>query len=416
MPTPVRHLVIGGGVIGLAVAERLCREFPGAEVTVVEKESTWATHQTGRNSGVIHSGLYYPPGSLKASFCRAGRASLTAFAQEEGIPHEICGKLVVATRVAELPGLERLHQRGLAHGLAVTRLTREEAREHEPHVDAVAALHVPETGVIDYAAVCAALVRRLQRAGATLLLDTEVLGLGTTRGGAGGRGGGEDPRGAGGTVVRTTGGELPADLVVSCAGLQADLVARRLGHRPSARIVPFRGEYHELRPEAAHLVRHLVYPVPDPDFPFLGVHLTRGTDGHVHAGPNAVLALAREGYDWRTVSWPDLRETLTHPGFWRLAARHHRAGAAEVARSLSRHRFGESLRRLVPELRDDDLVPAPSGVRAQALRADGSLVDDFLIERDGSVVHVLNAPSPAATSAFEIARHIVSLWGGYAGR
>lgn len=403
MPTPMRHLVIGGGIIGLAVADRLCRERPGAEVTVVEKESTWATHQTGRNSGVIHSGLYYPPGSLKAAFCRAGAASLTAFAEEEGIPHEICGKLVVATRTDELRGLERLHQRGLAHGLAVTRLTRAEAREHEPHVDALAALHVPETGIIDYPAVCAALVRRLERAGATLLLDTEVLGLGGH--GTAGRGAGASAE----TVVRTSRGELPADLVVVCAGLQADLVARRLGHRPSARIVPFRGEYFQLRPDATHLVRHLVYPVPDPDFPFLGVHLTRGTDGQVHAGPNAVLALAREGYDWRTVRWPDLRETLTHPGFWRLAARHHRAGAAEVARSLSRHRFGDSLRRLVPELRDDDLVPAPSGVRAQALRADGTLVDDFLIERDGSVVHVLNAPSPAATSAFEIAAHIVGL-------
>ena len=409
MPTPVRHLVIGGGIIGLTVAERLCREHPGADVTVVEKESTWATHQTGRNSGVIHSGLYYPPGSLKAAFCRAGAASLTAFAREEGIPHEICGKLVVATRADELPGLDRLHQRGLAHGLAVTRLTRDEARAHEPHVNALAALHVPETGIIDYPAVCAALVRRLERAGATLLLDTEVLGLGSGAGLGGVVGGVVGARGAGGIVVRTSRGDLRADLVVSCAGLQADLVARRLGHRPSARIVPFRGEYFELRPEATHLVRHLVYPVPDPDFPFLGVHLTRGTDGHVHAGPNAVLALAREGYDWRTVRWPDLRETLTHPGFWRLVARHHRAGAAEVARSLSRHRFGASLRRLVPELRDDDLVPAAAGVRAQALRADGSLVDDFLIERAGSVVHVLNAPSPAATSAFEIARHIVRL-------
>ena len=396
MPTPVRHLVIGGGIIGLAVADRLCRERPGAAVTVVEKESGWATHQTGRNSGVIHSGLYYPPGSLKAAFCRAGAASLIAFARAEGVPHEVCGKLVVATRTDELPGLERLHQRGLAHGLAVTRLTREEAREHEPHVDALAALHVPETGIIDYPAVCAALVRRLERAGATLLLDTEVLGVA-----------GDGPARA--TVVRTSRGDLRADLVVACAGLQADLVARRLGHRPSARIVPFRGEYFQLRPQATHLVRHLVYPVPDPDFPFLGVHLTRGTDGHVHAGPNAVLALAREGYDWRTVRWADLRETVTHPGFWRLVARHHRAGTAEVARSLSRHRFGDSLRRLVPELRDDDLVPAAAGVRAQALRADGTLVDDFLVERDGRVVHVLNAPSPAATSAFEIARHVVAL-------
>jgi L-2-hydroxyglutarate oxidase len=236
--------------------------------------------------------------------------------------------------------------------------------------------------------VCAALVRRLEEHEATLLLGTEVLGA---RAGA----------------VLTSRGDLAADLVVACAGLQADVVARRLGHDPTARIVPFRGEYRVLAPDAAHLVRGLVYPVPDPELPFLGVHLTRGVDGSVHAGPNAVLALAREGYTWGTVSWPDLRDTLTFPGFWRLARRHHRTGAKEVARSVSPHRFADSVRRLVPELRDEDLLPSPAGVRAQAVRPDGSLVDDFLVERSGSVVHVLNAPSPAATSAFEIARHIV---------
>jgi L-2-hydroxyglutarate oxidase len=394
MPTQVRHLVIGGDIIGLAVAERLCREHPDAHVTLVEKEQDWAQHQTGRNSGVIHSGLYYPPGSKKALMCRAGAASMVAFAQAEDIPHEICGKLVVATRADELPGLDRLHQRGLANGLEVTRLTGEQAREHEPHVSAVAALHVPSTGIIDYGAVCRALVRRLERAGATLLLGAEVLAAvrsGTT------------------TIVRTTAGDIAADHVVACAGLHCDEVARRLGHQPSARIVPFRGEYFELRPEATHLVRNLIYPVPDPDFPFLGVHLTRGIGGHIHAGPNAVLAFAREGYDWRTIRPRELRDTLAYPGFWRLARRHYRAGSAEVARSLSRHRFAESLRRLVPDVRDEHLVPAPAGVRAQAMKRDGTLVDDFLIERSGSVVHVLNAPSPAATSALEIARHIVGL-------
>ena len=394
MPTQVRHLVIGGGIIGLAVAERLCREHPDAHLTLVEKEQDWAQHQTGRNSGVIHSGLYYPPGSKKALMCRAGAASMVAFAQAEDIPHEICGKLVVATRADELPGLDRLHQRGLANGLEVTRLTGEQAREHEPHVSAVAALHVPSTGIIDYGAVCRALVRRLERAGATLLLGAEVLAAvrsGTT------------------TIVRTTAGDIAADHVVACAGLHCDEVARRLGHQPSARIVPFRGEYFELRPEATHLVRNLIYPVPDPDFPFLGVHLTRGIGGHIHAGPNAVLAFAREGYDWRTIRPRELRDTLAYPGFWRPARRHYRAGSAEVARSWSRHRFAESLRRLVPDVRDEHLVPAPAGVRAQAMKRDGTLVDDFLIERSGSVVHVLNAPSPAATSALEIARHIVGL-------
>ncbi len=395
-------MVVGGGIVGLAVAERLVRERPGSTVTVVEKEPTWAAHQTGRNSGVIHSGLYYAPGSAKARMCRAGARSMVEFAREEGISHRICGKLVVATDRSELPGLARLRERGVANGLEVVELSREQAREREPHVDAIAALHVASTGIIDYGQVCAALVRRLEAAGATLLLGTEVLGGRRRLSGSAGSAGST-------TVVHTTAGDLEADVVVACAGLHADQVARRLGHEPSSRIVPFRGEYYELTPEAGDLVRGLVYPVPDPSFPFLGVHLTRGIDGHVHAGPNAVLAFAREGYTWGTVSPGDLRDTLGYPGFWRLAGRHYRAGAREVARSVSRHLFGESLRRLVPEIRDDQLVPAPAGVRAQAVRRDGALVDDFLIERSGSVVHLLNAPSPAATSAFEIARHVVGL-------
>ena len=394
MPSARRIVVVGGGILGLAVADRVVRDWSGATVTVVEKESSWATHQTGRNSGVIHSGLYYAPGSKKALMCRAGSASMVAFAREEGIDHEVCGKLVVATAPEELPGLARLCERGRANGLVVNELSPEQAREHEPHVSCIAALHVPATGIIDYGAVCAALVRRLESAGATLLLGTEVLSA-TVRPDA--------------TTVHTTGGDLPADLVVSCAGLHGDLVARRLGHQPSARIVPFRGEYYELTPEASHLVRGLVYPVPDPDFPFLGVHLTRGTNGHVHAGPNAVLAFAREGYTWGTVRPRELADTLRFPGFWRLARRNWREGAREMRRSASRHQFGESLRRLVPDIRDDQLVPAPAGVRAQAMKPDGSLVDDFLIERSGRVVHVLNAPSPAATSSLEIARHIVEL-------
>jgi L-2-hydroxyglutarate oxidase len=389
-----RYVVVGGGIIGLAVAERILGDEPSASVTVVEKEPTWASHQTGRNSGVIHSGLYYAPGSHKALMCRAGSASMVAFAREEGIPHEVCGKLVVATDESELPGLARLRDRGRANGLEVHELSGHEAREREPHVAAVAALHVPATGIIDYGAVCAALVRRLERAGARLMLGTEV-----RRG----------VRFGESMVLVTTKGDLAADRVVSCAGLYADEVARRLGHQPSARIVPFRGEYYELTPEATPLVRGLIYPVPDPDFPFLGVHLTRGIEGHVHAGPNAVLAFAREGYRWRTVRPRELAGTLAFPGFWRLARENYREGAREMARSASRRRFADSLRRLVPDLREDQLVPAAAGVRAQAMHRDGSLVDDFLIERDGPVVHVLNAPSPAATSALEIARHIAAL-------
>jgi (S)-2-hydroxyglutarate dehydrogenase len=394
MSQPAQYVVIGGGIIGLAVAERISADRPDAQVTVVEKESIWAAHQTGRNSGVIHSGLYYTPGSKKALMCRAGAASMVALAEEEGIPHEVCGKLVVATREAELPGLRRLHARGVANGLTLSELSGEQAREYEPHVNAVAALHVPSTGIIDFGQVCLALVRRLERAGARLVLGAEVLGA---------------LRSGGTTVLQTTGGDYAADVVVSCAGLHGDEVARRLGHRPSARIVPFRGEYYELVPEASHLVRNLIYPVPDPAFPFLGVHLTRSINGHIHAGPNAVLAFAREGYRWNTVKPRELAGTLTFPGFWRLAARNYRAGSMEMARSASRRLFGNGLRRLIPEVRDEHLVPAPAGVRAQAMNRDGSLVDDFLIERDGNIVHVLNAPSPAATSSLEIAKHIVSL-------
>lgn len=394
MTAPARYVVIGGGIVGLAVADRLTTEYPEASVSVIEKEATWAAHQTGRNSGVIHSGLYYAPGSQKALMCRAGAKSMVEFAEREGIKHEVCGKLVVATSEDELPGLDRLHHRGLENGLAVTRLSPEQAREHEPHVNAIAALHVPSTGIIDFGEVCQALVRRLDAAGATLRLGTEVLGA--------------DRTGAA-TIVHTSRGDLTADTVVNCAGLHSDLVAQRLGHTPSARIVPFRGEYYELRPERSHLVQGLIYPVPDPDFPFLGVHLTRGVEGHVHAGPNAVLAFAREGYRWSTVVPRELFGTLTYPGFWRLARKNYRAGAREMARSASRRLFGDSLRRLVPDIRDDDLVPAPAGVRAQAMHRDGRLVDDFLIERDRGIVHVLNAPSPAATSSLEIAKHIVAL-------
>ncbi|HET6966888.1 MAG TPA: L-2-hydroxyglutarate oxidase [Ornithinibacter sp.] len=389
-----RVVVVGGGIVGLAVADRVLRTDPSAAVTVLEKEHDWARHQSGRNSGVLHSGLYYPPRSLKARWCRAGADAMVAFVREEGLPHRVTGKLVVATEPAELAGLAALHERGLANGLAVTRLTADEAREHEPHVAALAALHVAETGVVDYHSVCAALVGRLRDGGARLVPGTEVV-----RGWDGARE----------VVLETNGGEVVADAVVVCAGLHADRVARLLGHRPSVRIVPFRGEYRTLTPDAAPLVRGLVYPVPDPRFPFLGVHLTRGIDDEVHAGPNAVLALSREGYTWGDVSPADLAGTLSYAGFWRLARRHHRSGAAEMVRSLSARRFTRSVQRLVPELRGEDLVPAPAGVRAQAVRPDGSLVDDFLVERHGRVVHLLNAPSPAATASLEIARHVEAL-------
>ncbi|HEY8372976.1 MAG TPA: L-2-hydroxyglutarate oxidase [Pseudonocardiaceae bacterium] len=380
--------VVGGGIVGLAVAHELA-VHRGYAVTVLEKENTWSRHQSGHNSGVVHAGLYYRPGSWKARLCVAGNRSVVEFAREHGVPVEVCGKLVVATEPEELPRLAELARRAEANGVPARTLTPEEAREFEPEVSCLAALRVESTAIIDFPGVCRVLADRLAEHGAELRTGSEVRAI----------------RSAPGRVeLATTTGVVRADALVNCAGLHSDRVARLAGLQPRARIVPFRGEYYELRPRARHLVRGLVYPVPDPRFPFLGVHLTRGVDGGVHAGPNAVLALRREGYQWRDVAAGDLAEVLRFPGFWRLAARHAATGIAEVWRSLSRQRFAESLARLVPAVRPADLVPAPAGVRAQAVLPDGSLVDDFLFETAPRQVHVLNAPSPAATSSLEIAK------------
>jgi L-2-hydroxyglutarate oxidase len=383
-------IVVGGGIVGLAVAHELATQR-GYDVTVLEKEGGWAAHQTGHNSGVVHAGLYYKPGSLKARLSVAGNESVVRFAKEHGVAVEVCGKLVVATDATELPQLTKLAERAEANGVPARMLTPAEAREYEPEVACVAALHVASTGIIDFGGVCAALRGRLAEHGADLRTNAEVKAIRA------------EP---GRIAVATTAGVFRADALVNCAGLQSDLVARMAGLRPAARILPFRGEYHELRPEARHLVRGLIYPVPDPRFPFLGVHLTRGIDGEVHAGPNAVLGLRREGYRWRDVSAGDLAGMLAYPGLWRLARQHLRTGAAEVARSLSRRRFAAAVARLVPAVTADDLVPAGSGVRAQAITRAGTLVDDFLVETAPRQVHVLNAPSPAATSSLEIAKHV----------
>lgn len=389
----MRHVIIGGGIVGLATAQRIQHRRPDADVTVVEKEATAGAHQTGHNSGVIHAGVYYRPGSLKAKLSVAGNRSMVEFCKEHGIPVEVCGKVIVATADEERPRLRALHERATANGLAATLISGAEAREYEPHVAAVEAIHVPSTGIVDFTDVCRVLADLVRGAGARMLLGTEVTGF-TERDAT--------------TVVHTTTGDLTADVIVSCAGLHADRIARLAGARPPARIVPFRGEYHELRPERRHLVRGLIYPVPNPQFPFLGVHLTRMIDGSVHAGPNAVLALAREGYRWRDIDLRDAVDAVTYPGLWRLARGNLREGWAEVRRSLSARRFAESLARLVPGITADDLLPAEAGVRAQAITPDGALVDDFLFVARDRQVHVLNAPSPAATSALEIARHIVA--------
>lgn len=389
-----RVLVIGGGIGGLAVARELAAER-GHDVTVVEKEPSWAAHQTGRNSGVVHAGLYYKPGSLKARMCVAGNESMISFAKERGIAADRCGKLVVAVDESELPQLRMLQGRAEANGVPARLIGPNEARDYEPEVACVAALRVESTGIVDYRGVCQALLEDLAAKGAELRLGTEVTKITDSRGAAG-------PE----VVVQAGGAELRTDGLVNCAGLHSDRVARMAGLRPEARIVPFRGEYYELRAERSGLVRGLIYPVPDPQFPFLGVHLTRMIDGSVHAGPNAVLALRREGYRWRDISLRDLAETLSYPGFRRLARRHYRAGAAEMARSFSRARFAASLARLVPALTAADIVRSGAGVRAQALTSSGDLVDDFLVQAAPRQVHVLNAPSPAATAAFEIARRV----------
>ncbi|QXT64022.1 L-2-hydroxyglutarate oxidase [Tessaracoccus palaemonis] len=382
-------IVIGAGIVGLATAHELTRR--GHEVTVLEKEPDVARHQTGRNSGVIHSGLYYAPGSLKARMGAAGAVSMRDFAVEHGIGVEICGKLVVATRESQVPALEKLLARGLANGAPVRRVDQAEAREYEPHVACVAALRVDTTGIVDYVGVCRTLARLIADGGGRLATGAEIVAI--------------DAR-ADGVTVTTPAGEFRADRLVNCAGLQADRVARLAGLEPDVRIVPFRGEYFVLAPSAQHLVNGLIYPVPDPTLPFLGVHLTKMIGGGVHAGPNAVLALARDGYAWRTISPRDIGDYLAWPGLWRLGRRFWKTGAAEVVRSMSQRRFLASLRELVPDLPDGCLTPAPAGVRAQALRRDGAMVDDFDFLRADRQIHVLNAPSPAATASLEIGRSI----------
>ncbi|MDI9832543.1 L-2-hydroxyglutarate oxidase [Streptomyces sp. KAU_LT] len=381
-------LVVGGGIVGLATAYAVTRAAPGTRVTVLEKEPGPARHQTGRNSGVIHSGVYYRPGSLKARYAVGGAAEMVKFCAEYGVAHAVTGKLIVATGREELPRLHALAQRGRENGIAVRELGAAQIAEHEPEVRGLAALHVPTTGVCDFAGVA----RRLAEAsGAEIRYGARVERV--------------DRRPSLGVAVRTTRGDVVRGRVlVNCAGLHCDEVARLTGDDPEARIVPFRGEYYTLkRPE---LVRGLVYPVPDPAFPFLGVHLTRGIDDGVHVGPNAVPALAREGYGWGVVRPREVGTTLAWPGAWRMARRHWRYGAGELRRSLSKAAFTDAVRRLLPAVEPGDLVPAAAGVRAQAVLRDGSLVDDFLIREGPRAVHVLNAPSPAATASLPIGREV----------
>jgi len=380
--------IVGGGIVGLATALALTERH--RDVVVLEKETEWAYHQTGHNSGVIHSGIYYTPGSLKARLCVEGARETVEFSRAEGLPVDICGKLIVASTEAELPALDRLAERGKANKVSVERIDGKTLQEYEPHVAGIAGLHVADTGICDFVAISRRFAAHIHNAGGELRLGTTVTALDQT----------EDA-----VTLQTSRGPVTARQVVVCAGLESG----QLEHADSARIVPFRGEYYELRrPE---LVRNLIYPVPDPAFPFLGVHLTRMIDGSRHAGPNAVLALARQGYRKTSISPRDLAGTLAYPGFRRLARKHWRMGAAEVARSLSRRRFAAAVRRLVPDVADSDLRRAGAGIRAQAVAPDGALVDDFLFAEQGRVLHVLNAPSPAATAALPIGRELANRLG-----
>ena len=383
--------IIGGGIVGLATALRLT-ELGARSIVVLEAETRLAVHQTGHNSGVIHSGLYYKPGSLKARLCVEGRDAMYAFCAKHGVHHERCGKIVVATDDAEIERLRELERRGVANGLSGLRwLSAGEVREREPHVRCTAALLVTETGIVNYTDVCEAYARLIREAGAEIRTGVRLYGA----------------RRDGSTIaLNTSAGELRSRVLVNCAGLHSDRVARACGVDPGVRIVPFRGEYATLAPERQFLVKHLIYPVPDPRFPFLGVHFTRMAQGGIEAGPNAVLALSRHGYTASRFSLGDVLDWMAFPGFWRMASRHWRMGMAEMQRAGSRRAFVAALQRLVPELREQDVHPAEAGVRAQAVDRDGTLLDDFRIEKAPCMVHVLNAPSPAATASLAIGREI----------
>jgi len=389
-----RIAVIGGGIVGLAVARELLTSMPGARVVLLEKEADVGRHQSSHNSGVLHAGLYYKPGSLKARLAVQGIRLMTAFCRDHAIPHEICGKVVVATEACELPALETLWERGLQNGLRdIRRLTPEELREIEPHVRGVGAIHVPEEGIVDYPAVCAALRREVEAAGGMIRTSSRVTGI--RESGAG-------------WVIDTASGVINCEYLINCAGLFSDRIAALAGIKRTVRIVPFRGEYFLLKPEAQRLVRNLVYPVPDAQFPFLGVHFTRMIHGGVEAGPNAVLAGAREGYSWGRISPRDIFDAVTFPGLWRFMAKYPSLCGHEILRSLSKKLACKSLQKLVPSLTPADLMPGGAGVRAQAMHVDGTLLQDFWIEQGPRALHVLNAPSPAATASLAIAREIVS--------
>lgn len=392
MTSQADFIVVGGGIVGLATAWRLINRFPDAKIRVIEKEPEVALHQSGRNSGVLHSGIYYKPGSLKASTCRDGRLAMIDFCEQEGIEYETCGKIIVATDEDETKRLESILARGIENGIDCCQIDVKQMNEIEPHVSGVAAIHVRTSGIADYPGVCRRIAERLKEKGHFVSLGERVQQIKANESKV---------------EVRTNQNNYSGGFLITCGGLHSDKLVRMAGHEPPAKIVPFRGEYYELHPEHRGLCKHLIYPVPDPNFPFLGVHFTRMVSGDVECGPNAVFALAREGYNWRTVRPSELFDALTYPGFLKLAGRHWRMGLGEIHRSLSKQAFVKALQKLIPEIRAEHLKPCRAGVRAQAMTKDGTLVDDFLWVEAERTIHVCNAPSPAATASLEIGRHIV---------
>jgi L-2-hydroxyglutarate oxidase len=391
MPKAADVAIIGGGIVGLATAYQITRLYGGRRVVVLEKERALAHHQTGHNSGVLHSGIYYKPGSLKAINCRAGKKAMEEFCAAEGIAYEICGKVIVAVDAAELPALERIYERGQANGVNCELIESSRLAELEPYARGVRAIHVPESGIVNYRQVCDRLAERVRERDGEIITSARMSSI---------------QKNGRHVVLASTAGDVTASHVVNCTGLQCDRITAQSGQTPAAKIIPFRGEYYAVRPEAHYLCRNLIYPVPDPNFPFLGVHFTRMVGGGVECGPNAVLAFAREGYRKRDINLADLAETLTYRGFQKMAAKYWRAGLGELWRSYSKAAFVRALRRLVPQIRPEHLDPAPAGVRAQAVTPDGALVDDFLIQESDRVINVGNAPSPAATASLNIGKLI----------
>ncbi len=385
-------IVIGAGLVGLSTAYQSKLKNQNLKILVLEKEADVALHQSGHNSGVIHSGIYYKPGSLKAKNCIEGYSSIIKFAEEHNINYDLCGKIIVASDEKEIPLLENIYKRGIDNGLqGLQYLTRDEFREIEPHCEGVKAIKVPQTGIIDYPAVAQTLKKLLQEIGGEILHHQKVTNIQQSNGIA---------------IVKTESHEFQTKKVVTCAGLYSDKMSKLTNPENDLKIIPFRGEYYKLKDEKKHLVKHLIYPVPDPNFPFLGVHFTRMTDGNIEAGPNAVLAFKREGYKFTDFNFSETMETFTWPGFWKIVAKYGNTGMGEMYRSLSKAAFTKALQKLIPEIQEQDLVPGGAGVRAQACNREGILIDDFDIVQNGNIVHVRNAPSPAATSCLSIGKHI----------